>query len=344
MVMGFGEVVIWFRLQLGLYNLIIKNKAYKLMIKLFFSYSHKDEELRNELDKHLSILKRQGIITVWHDRCILGGSDLNREINNNLKTSNVILLLISSDFLASDYCYDNEMTYAMTMHEKNEATVIPVILRPCDWHDTAFGKLLACPSDGKPVIKFPTLDEAFLEVTNEIKKVAERFSNNFIVTELPNTTNSQVLALPRSSNLRVKKTFSDHEKDKFLDDAFDYIAKFFEGSLIELQKRNVGISHRFKNIDSQTFTASIYVDGHAKSECTIYYGANNGFGFQKSINFCFGIVQSRNSLNESLSIADDGYQLFLNQLGFGISRKRTDRLTLEGGAEYFWEIFLERLQ
>jgi hypothetical protein len=315
------------------------------MIQLFFSYSHKDEELRNELDKHLSILKRQGIITVWHDRCILGGSELNKEINNNLKTSNVILLLISSDFLASDYCYDNEMTYAMTMHENNKATVIPVILRPCDWHNAPFGKLLACPTDGKPVIKFPTLDEAFLEVTNAIKKIAERTSNNSILVERPELSDSQAQpSPPRSSNLRIKKTFSDHEKDKFLDDAFDYISKFFEASLIELQKRNEDITYRFKKIDLQTFTSSVYVDGKAKSECTVYYGGNNGFGFQKSINFSFGIVNSRNSLNESLSVSDDSFQLFLNPLGFAMSRQSAKRLTFEGGAEYFWEMFLERLQ
>lgn len=315
------------------------------MIKLFFSYSHKDEELRNELDKHLSILKRQGIITVWHDRCILGGSDLNREINNNLKTSNVILLLISSDFLASDYCYDNEMIHAMKMHEKNEAKVIPVILRPCDWHSAPFGKLLACPTDGKPVIKFPTLDDAFLEVTSVIKKIAERTSGNSTVVEIPELSHSQAQLLPpRSSNLRIKKTFSDHEKDKFLDGAFEYISKFFEGSLIELQTRNEGITYRFRKIDSQTFTSSVYVDGKAKSECTVYYGGNNGFGFQKSIKFCYGIVDSRNSLNESLSVADDGYQLFLNSLGFVRTRQTDIKLTFEGSAEFFWEMFLERLQ
>ncbi len=69
------------------------------MISLFFSYSHKDEDLRNELDKHLSILKRQGIISAWHDRCINAGSDFNSEISNYLKSANIILLLISSDFL-----------------------------------------------------------------------------------------------------------------------------------------------------------------------------------------------------------------------------------------------------
>lgn len=140
------------------------------MAKLFFSYSHRDESLRDELQKHLSILQRQGFIETWHDRRIAAGSDLSREIDQHLETADVILLLVSSDFLASDYCYDIEMRRAMERHEAGEVRVIPVILRPCDWHDAPFGKLLATPPDGKPVTRFPTLDDAFVLVVADIKK------------------------------------------------------------------------------------------------------------------------------------------------------------------------------
>jgi TIR domain len=139
------------------------------MVNLFFSYSHKDEALRDELDKHLSILKRQGIINVWHDRRINAGAAIDTEISNNLKSAYIILLLISSDFLASKYCYDKEMQHAIKMHEKKEAVVIPVILRPCDWHSAPFGKLRAVPTDGKAVTKFASYDEAFLDITAAIK-------------------------------------------------------------------------------------------------------------------------------------------------------------------------------
>ncbi len=315
------------------------------MITLFFSYSHKDEELRNELDKHLSILKRQGIIKVWHDRCITGGSEFDNEISNHLKNSNVILLLVSSDFLASDYCYDKEMTFAMSMHESGKGIVLPVILRPCDWHNAPFGKLLATPKDGKPVVKFPTLDEAFLEVTNEIKSIARKISGA-PVTNVPTQPHNPLReeSSIRSSNLRIKKSFSDHDRDKFLDDAFEYISKFFEGSLVEMQKRNASVEYRFKRIDSQTFTASIYIDGKVRSECTIFYGGNSFYGHSKSINFSYGISHSRNSLNESISVADDGFQLYLAKLGFSMSRQSNEKLTSEGAAEYYWEMFIKRLQ
>lgn len=316
------------------------------MVKLFFSYSHKDEELRNELDKHLSILKRQGVIDAWHDRCITAGSELDTEINTHLKNANVVLLLISSDFLASTYCYDKEMKFAMGMHESGKAKVIPVILRPCDWHDTPFGKLLATPRDGKPVIKYPTLDEAFLEITNEIKRVAKSISGS---TDEHSAPSSEGLKQPnpfnRSSNLRIRKNFSDHVKDQFLDDAFTYMANFFEASLLELKKRNPGIEYRFKRIDSQTFAATVYVAGDLKTECTIFYGGSM-FGYSKNINFSYSTFGSNNSYNESLSISDDGYNLYLNALGMGMYGDRSHRgmLTFEGASEYYWELFIKGLQ
>ena len=111
----------------------------------FFSYSHSDETLRNELEKHFSTLRRQGFIKTWHDRGIGAGKEFDQEISQHIEEADIILLLISPDFLASDYCYEKEMTRALERHKSGEARVIPVILRPCDWHDAPFGKLQAVP-------------------------------------------------------------------------------------------------------------------------------------------------------------------------------------------------------
>jgi hypothetical protein len=142
-------------------------------IEVFYSYSHKDEDLRDELEKHLSILKHQGVIQSWHDRRIGAGREWEAEIDTHLNTAHIILLLISADFLASDYCYDVEMKRAMERHEAKEACVIPVMLRPCDWRGAPFGKLQALPKDAKPVTSWPDLDEAFLNVAQGIRAAAE---------------------------------------------------------------------------------------------------------------------------------------------------------------------------
>src|SRR5262245_48635022 len=120
-------------------------------IEVFFSYAHKDEELRDELAKHLSLLERQGIIVGWHDRKILAGSTWADAIDAHLETAHIILLLISADFLASNYCYDLEVQRAMARHMAGEAHVIPIILRAVDWHSAPFGTLQALPRDGRPV-------------------------------------------------------------------------------------------------------------------------------------------------------------------------------------------------
>jgi energy-coupling factor transporter ATP-binding protein EcfA2 len=162
-------------------------------MKLFFSYAHKDEPLRDELAKHLSLLKRQNIITDWHDRNITAGTNWAQAIDDNLDTANIILLLISSDFLASDYCYDKEMTRALEHHNQGTARVIPIILRPCDWHSAPFGKLQALPKDAKPVTKWDDPDEAFTHIAQGIRTaVAElQHRKSGPATSQPQTASSQ---------------------------------------------------------------------------------------------------------------------------------------------------------
>ncbi|MEH2242289.1 toll/interleukin-1 receptor domain-containing protein [Nostoc sp.] len=109
-------------------------------LKLFFSYSHKDKALRDELAKHLSTLRRQGVISSWHDHKILPGEEWDHQINDNLNTADIILLLVSSDFIASDYCWDIEVNKAIERHNAKEARVIPVILGSVDWSGALLGK------------------------------------------------------------------------------------------------------------------------------------------------------------------------------------------------------------
>lgn len=142
-------------------------------IQLFFSYSHKDEPLRDELESHLSSLKRNGIISDWHDRKIGAGVEWANAIDQNLEHADMILLLVSADFLASDYCYDIEMKRALEKHKTGEARVIPVILRPTDWSDAPFAHLQALPRDAKPVSTWSNQDEAWLDITKNIRKVCQ---------------------------------------------------------------------------------------------------------------------------------------------------------------------------
>lgn len=145
----------------------------------------------------------------------------------------------------------------------------------------------------------------------------------------------------RSGNLRVKKQFTDHEKDEFLDEAFEYIANYFEGSLAELEKRYPEIRTRFKRIDSNHFTAAIYASGNLLSSCRIWMG---GRYFSGGIAYSMSERGDDSSFNESLSVDDDGYTLFLKLLGMFIGNPANQQLTYEGGAEYYWNKLIEPLQ
>ena len=138
--------------------------------EIFYSYAHKDEKLRTELNKHLFNLKRQNLIVEWYDRDISAGNEWEHEIDIHLNTAHIILLLISPDFLASDYCYSIEMKRALERHEAGEAYVIPIILRPCLWRISPLAKLQALPRDGEPIIGpgWRNQDEAFFDVAEGI--------------------------------------------------------------------------------------------------------------------------------------------------------------------------------
>ena len=147
-------------------------------IRLFYSYSHEDESLRDELAKHLSSLKRQGIIAEWHDRRIGAGDEWKGAIDENLEEAQIILLLVSSSFLASDYCWEVETKRALERHNIGDAKVIPVILRPCDWHGAPFGQLQALPKDAKAVTTWTNKDEAWTDVALGIRRAVESMAAN----------------------------------------------------------------------------------------------------------------------------------------------------------------------
>jgi TIR domain/AAA ATPase domain/Right handed beta helix region len=139
-------------------------------LKLFYCYAREDEKLRNELEKHL---RRQSHITGWHDRKISAGKEWADEVDVHLNTADIILLLISPDFMNSDYCYGSEMKRALERHAAGEAYVVPIILRPTYYRDAPFSTLQVLPVGSKAVTLWQNPDEAFLHITEELHKVVE---------------------------------------------------------------------------------------------------------------------------------------------------------------------------
>lgn len=314
--------------------------------RVFISYSHKDEALRDRLEVQLSMLKHQGLIDVWHDRRLLPGDALDDGIHEELDTADVILLLVSPDFLASDYCYRIEKGRALERHRAEEVRVISVILRPCEWRQTELGQYLVTPKDGLPVTRWPDPDEAFLDVTKQIRRAIEELGKSDQPQEAHRLFEpapaEETATLPRSSNLRLRKAFTNVDTDRFRIESFEYADRFFQGSLAELQARNPGIEKTHRRIDANCFTAAIYQNGSKVAACTIRVGATLG-----DITYRDGENGADNLCNESLSVEHDDQKLFLRPMGLGMrsfDASRDAALSQEGAAEYLWSMLIEPLQ
>lgn len=319
------------------------------MLRVFVSYSHRDEALRAELDKHLSLLKRQGELDLWSDQRIVAGQPLDGTINDALERSDVILLLLSADFMASDYCYGVEMQRAMERHDAGEAVVVPVILRPCDFHTAPFGRLKAVPTDGRAVTKWPNQDDAFLDIVRHLRHVlAEKRADS---TPRPQATaaskrepgvvdQQKLRRVVRSSNVSLPRRFSDQDRHDFSQGTFDYIRQYFEGSLRELQERNDGVQSRMTLLSPRAFTVVIFRDGQRIAGCHIRIGGvfgGDGIAYSNSEN------AAPNSCNEQLMIEQDQHALFLRPTMASFERSDA-KLSQEGAAEHLWSMLIAPLQ
>lgn len=142
-------------------------------LNIFLSYAHVDEAMKIQLDKNLIMLKRSDKINVWQDRQIMAGTEWDAAIGKELASAHIILLLISVDFNNSQYIWDKELKVAMERHEKNEARVIPIILRTCEWNEMPYAKLQALPTGAKPISSFTDTDVAYTDVAKGIRMVVD---------------------------------------------------------------------------------------------------------------------------------------------------------------------------
>jgi len=187
-------------------------------LKIFISYSHHDEKpFIEEFKKHLAPLKDKGLVEEWYDRKILPGEDYQSKIDYNLEDADIICLFVSANFLASQSC-KKEKKKALELKDKKGTHIIPIILSPCGWRDDediSKYKLLALPTDGKPISTFQNRDEAWLDVYEGLKRVIEeemKIRELKITEEFENfLRNTEMLTMAHSQKEKV-----------FLDDIFVY--------------------------------------------------------------------------------------------------------------------------
>jgi len=230
-------------------------KQRKKKVELFYSYSHKDEKDKKELEKHLGILRRQGIISDWHFRKIGAGKEWEGEIKLHLNTARIILLLVSPNFIESDYCNDVEVKRAMQRHKNKEAIVIPVILRTVAWQKLPFGKLQALPEGAKPVNEWRSRDKAFKNIVEGIRRVVEALNRE-----------------PGSSGVEIKKAAHKAPKIIIFEDDKQWLVRIRDtlrdqGCKIKtFSHYNEKLLKRFAKNDYDLLITDINLDGTARSK------------------------------------------------------------------------------
>lgn len=137
----------------------------------FVSYARKDEKHRIALSSHLSALVKQKLLRTWSDRSLSPGQEWADGIDEALAEARLIICLVSPDFIASQYCWDVELPYAMSRHEAGVARTVPVIVRPVDWEETTLGRLHALPSGAKPITTWGNRDMAWTDVAKNLRRV-----------------------------------------------------------------------------------------------------------------------------------------------------------------------------
>lgn len=142
-------------------------------ITLFISHAHSDKDLLDDLANHLAVLERKGLVCLWSRNDIVPGTERDVAIQDHLSVADLILLLVSSDFLASDDCIQ-EVEHTMKRQRAGETYVLPILLRPAEWQVAPFGTLQALPSNGKPVTLWQNQDEAFSDIVKGIRAVIRR--------------------------------------------------------------------------------------------------------------------------------------------------------------------------
>lgn len=165
------------------------------LFKIFIAYAREDEEFLSQLRKHFKPLEISNQAQIWYDGKILPGEDWEEAIKINIQNADLILLLISSDSIASDYFFNTEVKKALKRRIEGNVSVVPFILRPCQWQSTPLGKLQALPKNAKPITSWTNRDEAYEDATQKIAELIENYGAKEEIKELKN----QILLLEREA-------------------------------------------------------------------------------------------------------------------------------------------------
>lgn len=308
-------------------------------MKAFISYPHKDSEALDRLHVHLASLRRDGKIDAWFDREILAGDELDKEIAAQLESCELFLLLVSPDFLASDYCVEKEMTRALQRHEAGQARVVPIIVEPCDWTSSPLRKLKAVPLDGKPISEWTNRNTAFLNVIQEIRRIVDQGFGSAVPEPRAASNTPTAGRTATERRYRIQREFDEIDRSDFRDAAFRIIKDYFGNAVRELDTVE-GLRGRFADYGDTSFGCVVVNSGLGRGTAHLTVHCGRGRHSFSDIYYSFEEKAAENTANGGFSIEADEYELFLRPM---MNFTRDDgRLTAESAAERLWGELLQQ--
>lgn len=302
----------------------------------FISYSHRDQGYLDMFQKHLAQVKRDGLLDAWTDHAIEAGGSFNEEIEGALIKADIFIALISPDYIGSNYCYEKEFKTAQELLDNGKIKIIPIIVEPCDWHNTPFAKLKALPKDGKAVAHWSNPNTAFLNVITEIRKLLSKTPSSGDFMKSTGSDNS-------SSKYRAQKDFDSIEKMDFVKKAYDEIRSKITENIKEVIEVD-GIKAKILENSSETFKCILVNKNKLGVETTLIISKSDQ-GVQRrnmmmqtsSTNFLrFEILGSRQGQNSIFYELDyDDFHLFWKEGGYHHSGKSKE-VDVSGIVDSVW--------
>ena len=306
-------------------------------MRAFISYSHRDADTLQRLHVHLAGLRRQRLLVQWYDREILAGDVLDDEISKELEAADVVLLLVSPDFIASDYCVEREMARALERHEAGLARVIPIIIQPCDWQSMSeLRRLKALPRDGKPISEWTNSNNAYVDIVEELRRILTKPKQSESSRNQPETVSESATSV----KYRIQREFDDIDKSKFRDSAFEIARGYFSNAALELDSVE-GLKARFVDNGAVCFGCTIINthQNHGTANITVHRGGAGSM--MGDLFWSFEENSSPNSANGWVNVSSNEYEMFLDGLG-SFYEPEMKYQSPEKFAEWLWTKLIEQ--
>lgn len=308
------------------------------ILRAFISYSHKDSGALDRLHVHLANLQREGKIETWYDRKILAGSVIDDDIDSELEHCDLFLLLISPDFIASDYCMNTEMQRALERHDEGSARVVPLIIEPCEWAAVQdLRRLKALPNDGLAVSEWTNPNNAYLNIVQELRKILTTEEVSKRTTSQGST--EEEAPVQTQPKYRIQKEFDEIDRGDFREASFEVLRKYFQSAIDEIDKIDE-LRGRYGLISDTCF--GCVVVNRSKQNGTAHITVHrSGSGYSLGdIYYSFSENSPPNTANGSFNVCHDEYEQYLSpSLRYGAHK---DRLTPDQAAEMLWDDFVEQ--